>query len=113
MQPAQGDVVVLRRDLGAGAQFRPLLGGSWLVISRVISRITRVITHNRGLITPLIPTPEPPSTSRDGTLTLNPKATPSPTPMHPIFRTPLESECHPLPGGFWSCGPTSNHKPKT
>ena len=28
----------------------PLLGGSWLVISRVISRITTVITHITGLI---------------------------------------------------------------
>ena len=27
-----------------------LLGGSWVVISRVISRITVVITHLRGLI---------------------------------------------------------------
>ena len=30
-----------------------LRGGSWVVISRVISRITKVITHIRGLITPL------------------------------------------------------------
>ena len=31
-----------------------LLGGSWVVISRVIiSRITKVITHIRGLKTPL------------------------------------------------------------
>ena len=35
-----------------------LLGGSWLVISRA----TVVITHIRGLITPLITTHEPPST---------------------------------------------------
>ena len=38
-----------------------LLGGSWVVISRVISRVTIVITHIRGLITPLITTHEPPS----------------------------------------------------
>ena len=38
-----------------------LIGGSWVVISRAISRITRPITHIRGLITPLITTPEPPS----------------------------------------------------
>ena len=38
-----------------------LLGGSWLVISRVISRITTVITHIKRLITPLITTHEPPS----------------------------------------------------
>ena len=44
----------------------PILGGSWVVISRIISRVTVLITHIRGLLTPLITTPEPPST-------LNPK----------------------------------------
>ena len=39
-----------------------VLGGSWVVISRVISRVTILITHIRGLITPLITTHEPPST---------------------------------------------------
>ena len=29
-----------------------ILGGSWVVISRVISRVTIPITHIRGLITP-------------------------------------------------------------
>ena len=38
-----------------------LLGGSWVVISRVISRITLVITDIWGLITPLITTHEPPA----------------------------------------------------
>ena len=38
-----------------------LLGGSWVVIGRVISRVTILIAHIRGLITPLITTPEPPS----------------------------------------------------
>ena len=38
-----------------------LLGGSWLVVSRVTSRVTLLITHIRGLITLLITTPEPPS----------------------------------------------------
>ena len=38
-----------------------LLGGSWVVISRVISRVTILIIHIRGLITPLITTHEPPS----------------------------------------------------
>ena len=38
-----------------------VLGGSGLVISRVISRVTILITHIRGLITLLITTPEPPS----------------------------------------------------
>ena len=38
-----------------------LLGGSWGVISRDISRITMLMTHIRGLITLLISTHEPPS----------------------------------------------------
>ena len=38
-----------------------LLGDSWVVISRVISRVTILIAHIKGLITPLITTPEPPS----------------------------------------------------
>ena len=38
-----------------------LLGVSWVVISGVISRVTIVITHIRGLITPFITTHEPPS----------------------------------------------------
>ena len=38
-----------------------LLGGSWVVLSRDISRVTVVITHIGGLITLLIPTHEPPS----------------------------------------------------
>ena len=33
-----------------------ILGGSWVVISGVISRVTIVITQIRGLITPLITT---------------------------------------------------------
>ena len=40
---------------------RIILGGSWVVISRVIGRITRVITHIRGLITQLRTAHEPPS----------------------------------------------------
>ena len=39
-----------------------LLGGSWLVISRVISPLIGVITIVTLLITPLITTHEPPST---------------------------------------------------
>ena len=38
-----------------------LLGGSWVVIIRVISRITILISLLRGHITPLITTHEPPS----------------------------------------------------
>ena len=41
--------------------FCAVLGGSGALISRVISRVTILITHIRGLITPLITTPEPPS----------------------------------------------------
>ena len=36
-----------------------LLGGSWVVISGVITRVTIVITHINGLITLLITTHEP------------------------------------------------------
>ena len=36
-------------------------GGSWVVISKVISKITIVITQIKGLITPLITAHEPPS----------------------------------------------------
>ena len=38
-----------------------LLGGSWEVRSGVISMVTIVITHIRGLKAPLITTHEPPS----------------------------------------------------
>ena len=38
-----------------------MLGGSWVVISGVVSRVTIVITQIWGLITPLITTHEPPS----------------------------------------------------
>ena len=38
-----------------------LLGGSWVVIGRVVSRPTFLLAHNRGLRTPLITTHEPPS----------------------------------------------------
>ena len=40
--------------------------GSWVVRSRVISRITIVISHIRGLTTPLITTHEPPSAQAEG-----------------------------------------------
>ena len=30
-----------------------VLGGSWVVISGVISKVTIIITHIRGLVTPL------------------------------------------------------------
>ena len=38
-----------------------LLGGSWVVRSGVTSRVTIIITHIRGFITPLIATHEAPS----------------------------------------------------
>ena len=44
-----------------GIMAYPLLGGSWVVISRVISKVTIVVTHIRGLITVLITAHEPPS----------------------------------------------------
>ena len=37
------------------------LGGSWVVLSGVISRVSILTTHNRVLITQLITTHEPPS----------------------------------------------------
>ena len=45
-----------------GTLIVPLVpGGSWVVISGVISKVTVLITLIRGLITPLITTHEPPS----------------------------------------------------
>ena len=38
-----------------------LLGGSWVVTSGVISKVTILVTLIRGLITPPITTHEPPS----------------------------------------------------
>ena len=38
-----------------------LLGGLWVVKSRVISRVTILLPHIRGLITPVFTTHEPPS----------------------------------------------------
>ena len=43
-----------------------LLGGSWVVISGVTSKVTIVIIHIRGLITPFLNTHEPPSSSSSG-----------------------------------------------
>ena len=37
------------------------LGGSWVVISRVITRVAILMTHIRGLMTLLLTTHEPPS----------------------------------------------------
>ena len=48
----RGEIQTETRRLG-------LLGGSWVAISGVISRVTIIITQIRGLITPLITTHEP------------------------------------------------------
>ena len=40
-------------------RYSSILGGSWVAISRVISRITMLTTHFRGLITLLITAHEP------------------------------------------------------
>ena len=45
-----------------GLDLKTLLGGSWVVISRVISRVTILITYIKGLISLLITAHEPPST---------------------------------------------------
>ena len=38
-----------------------ILGGSWVGKNGVISRVTLLTTHLKGLITPLVATREPPS----------------------------------------------------
>ena len=63
---------------------RRLLGGSWVVISRVLSRVTILITHIRGLLTPLITTHEPPSIM---TFSWNPYRTLYRTSEHPLFNS--------------------------
>ena len=47
--------------MGRLAWMATVLGGSWVVLSGVISRITSDITYIRGLMIPLITTHEPPS----------------------------------------------------
>ena len=46
------------REGGWGCE---VLGRSWVVVSRVISRVTVVITHTRGLRAQIITTHGPPS----------------------------------------------------
>ena len=55
----QRPVVGFRASVG----FLQLLGGLWLVISGITSRLIWVISIVTLLITPLIPTPEAPSRS--------------------------------------------------
>ena len=63
-----------------------LLGGPWVVVSRVIPRVTILITHIRGLITPLITTLNPE--------TLNPKSLQNPL-KGPLKGTPLITTLNP------------------
>ena len=50
------------RSLGWPLMTRQLLlGGSWVAISGVVSRVTIIITHIVGLLTLLMTTHEPPS----------------------------------------------------
>ena len=55
----------LSKFLGRASRFlvseTTALAGSWVVVSGVISKVTRIMTQIRGLITPLITTHEPPS----------------------------------------------------
>ena len=51
--------------------YKQVLGGSWVVISGVISRVTIVITHIRGRITPLLTTHAPPSRVQGSTTILD------------------------------------------
>ena len=46
-----------------------VLGGFWVVVNGLISRVTILTTHIRGLITPLITTHEPPSSNSCALLT--------------------------------------------
>ena len=52
-------LVVLRSDCGGFGDFSVSLGGSGVVISRVIRRVAILITHIRELTTPLISTLTP------------------------------------------------------
>ena len=58
------EVFFLASPLGVEALEGVVLGGSWVVISGVISRVTTILTHIQGLITLLITTHEPPSRVR-------------------------------------------------
>ena len=57
-----GSRAVVMPDFCGDVAVQALLGGSWVVISGVISRVTVIIIHKRRLIIPLITTHEPPST---------------------------------------------------
>ena len=57
--------VIPTKDLLWSLWVECILGGLWVVISRVISRVTILITHIRGLRTPVITTHEPASRAKD------------------------------------------------
>ena len=59
IKPSQS--ISVAKPYGALDRTATLLGGSWVVISGVISRVTVLTTHIKGLITLLITTHEPPS----------------------------------------------------
>ena len=63
--PSTRDSALVRKaeelDWLHGSPLEFVLGGSWVVISGVISRVTILVTHIGGLITPLITTHKPPS----------------------------------------------------
>ena len=74
----------------------PLLGGSCVVISGLISRVTIVMAHIYGPITPLITTHEPPSmvpieVPVHKCLLRAPK--PTTEPVFPVFGTAHGSWC--------------------
>ena len=70
-----------------------LLGGSWVVISGVMTRLTILITLIGGLITPLIPSHEPLNPITPLITTLNPQLLNPITPLIPTHE-PLSNILH-------------------
>ena len=66
-----------------------VLGGSWVVVNGAISRVIKLISHIRGLITPLITTHEPPS-----------KCVESFSSCLPAPKSPCTSPVRPSPQGW-------------
>ena len=58
------------REKHPKSQVQVVLGGSWVVIGGVISKVTIVITHIGGLKTPLVITHEPASRAGKPTVVL-------------------------------------------
>ena len=84
---------VLRKNKGCLHYCTLLLGGSWVVITRVLSRVAILIIHIRGLITPRITTHEPPSTN------LLPKA------LSPVILPLVSREWKNGSNGSYNCTP--------